>query len=62
MEFTNIFSTEEISIVSVDGFNVIDDPVFNRQQITLNALGAARKKIRQEYKNGFKLPDMLENV
>lgn len=59
MEFTNISPTDEISVVSVDEFNVIDgDPVFNRQHVKLNALEVAKKWIKPEYKNGFKLPDM----
>lgn len=59
MEFTNISPNDEINVVSVDEFNVIDgDPVFNREYVKLNALEAARKWIKPEYKNGFKLPDM----
>lgn len=59
MKFTNISPSDEISVVSVDEFEVIDgDPRFDRQFVKLNALEAANNWIKPIYKNGFNLPDM----
>ncbi|MCT1525206.1 Gfo/Idh/MocA family protein [Sphingobacterium hotanense] len=59
MRFTNINPNDEIKVVSVDEFNVIDGhPRFNRQSITLNAAQAAQEWINKPYKNGFSLPPM----
>ena len=59
MNFTNISPNDEISVVSVDEFDVIDgDPKFNRQYVKINALEAAKSWIKPEYKNGFSLPEM----
>jgi predicted dehydrogenase len=51
MNFTNISPNDEISVVSVDEFDVIDgDPKFNRQYVKINALEAAKSWIKPEYK------------
>ena len=59
MQFTNISDTDQLNIVSVDEFSVIDgDPRFNRQFVELNAKDAANEWIKHTYHNGFNLPDM----
>lgn len=59
MQFTNIGSSDKISVVSVDKFSVTDgNPRFNRQHVQLNALDAANEWINHRYHNGFSLPPM----
>lgn len=59
MQFTNIGSSDKISVVSVDEFSVTDgNPRFNRQHVQLNALDAANEWINHRYHNGFSLPPM----
>ncbi|TDQ79819.1 Gfo/Idh/MocA family protein [Sphingobacterium yanglingense] len=59
MEFTNISPNDEIKIVSIDEFEVVDgDPRFNRQYQEVNAQQVAREWINHTYHNGFSLPPM----
>lgn len=59
MKFTNISSNDEIKIVSVDEFEVVDgDPKFVRDYVKLNALSTANEWIKHTYHNGFTLPPM----
>jgi hypothetical protein len=59
MKFTNISANDEIKIVSVDEFEVVDgDPKFVRDYVKLNALSTANEWIKHTYHNGFTLPPM----
>ena len=59
MRFTNISDSDEISIVTVDDFKVIDgDPRFDRRFEKFNAKTAANEWIQHTYQNGFSLPPM----
>lgn len=59
MKFTNIQPSDQLDIVSVDEFSVIDgDPKFDRQFTKVNALEAANEWIKHTYYNGFSLPPM----
>jgi len=54
MRFTNINPHDEIKVVSIDEFNVIDGyPKFNRQSVTLNAAQAAQEWINKPIKMVF---------
>ena len=59
MKITNISSNEELKVVDVDEFKVVDGhPHFNTQYITLNALEAANEYIKHNYREGWSLPEM----
>lgn len=59
MKFTNISVNDQIKVVSLDEFEVVDgDPRFKREYVTLNALESANEWISHSYKNGFTLPPM----
>ncbi len=59
MKFTNISATEELKVVSVDEFKVIDGhPHFNTIYAKFNALEAANSYIKHTYRNGWALPEM----
>lgn len=59
MRFTNIGDNDEIKVVSVDEFEVVDgDPRFRRDYVKLNAKASAEEWIKHNYKNGFTLPPM----
>jgi len=59
MKFTNISPNDELKIVSIDEFEVVDgDPRFIRDYIKLNAKETADEWIKHVYKNGFTLPPM----
>ena len=59
MKFTNISSSDKISILTVDDYSVTDGhPKFDRRYADFNALEMANEWIKHTYHNGFKLPDM----
>ncbi|MDM1294212.1 Gfo/Idh/MocA family oxidoreductase [Sphingobacterium sp. N143] len=59
MRFTNIGTNDELQVVSVDEFEVVDgDPRFIRDYVKLNARQSAEEWIKHTYKNGFSLPPM----
>jgi hypothetical protein len=59
MEFTNISASEELKIVKVDEFKVVDGhPTFNKQYDTFNALASAGEYIKHTYRQGWSLPEM----
>lgn len=59
MKFTNINANDELRIVSVDEFEVVDgDPRFIRDYVKLNAKESAEEWIQHTYRNGFTLPPM----
>ncbi|MDR2276080.1 MAG: Gfo/Idh/MocA family oxidoreductase [Sphingobacterium sp.] len=59
MQFTNINANDELRIVSVDEFEVVDgDPRFIRDYVKLNAKESAEEWIQHTYRNGFTLPPM----
>ncbi len=59
MKFTNINANDELRIVSVDEFEVVDgDPRFIRDYVKLNAKESAEEWIKHTYRNGFTLPPM----
>jgi hypothetical protein len=59
MRFTNISDSEELKIVTVKEFKVIDGhPNFNTQYATLNALEQAGEYVKHTYREGWKLPEM----
>ena len=59
MRFTNISATEELKIVTLDEFKVIDGhPNFNTQYAKFNALESATEYIRHTYREGWNLPAM----
>lgn len=59
MQFTNIGNNENLNIMAVDAYQVIDGhPHFKTQNITLNAKAAAQEYIRHTYREGWSLPAM----
>ena len=57
MEFTNISDSDELKIVTVDEFKVIDGhPHFNTEYAILNAKETAREYIKHNYRQGWSLP------
>lgn len=59
MKFTNISANDELRVVSVDEFEVVDgDPRFIRDYVKLNAKESAEEWIKHSYRNGFTLPAM----
>lgn len=59
MKFTNINANDELRVVSVDEFEVVDgDPRFIRDYVKLNARESAEEWIKHTYRNGFTLPPM----
>lgn len=59
MEFTNISTTDKLSVVTVDDFKVVDgDPKFDRRFVEMNAHEIAKEWIKHTYHNGFSLPEM----
>ncbi|MFW6257412.1 MAG: gfo/Idh/MocA family oxidoreductase, partial [Prolixibacteraceae bacterium] len=60
MQITNISPSEELKIITSDEFKVIEGhPHFNTKYATFNALEAANEYIKHEYRDGWKLPEML---
>jgi predicted dehydrogenase len=59
MRFSNISANEEIRIVTLDEFKVIDGhPNFNTQYAKFNALECANEYIKHTYREGWSLPAM----
>jgi len=59
MKFTNISDSEDINIVTVDEFKVVDGhPHFNKEYANFNALEAANGYIKHTYRAGWTLPEM----
>ncbi len=59
MKITNISASEELKVVDVDEFKVVDGhPHFNTQYVSLNALEAASEYIKHNYREGWSLPEM----
>jgi hypothetical protein len=59
MRFNNISPTDELKIVTIDEFKVIDGhPNFNTQYAKFNALESATEYIRHTYRSGWSLPAM----
>ena len=59
MKFTNISPTDELKIVTLDEFKVIDGhPHFNTQYAKSNAIEAASGFIKHSYREGWSLPAM----
>ena len=59
MEFSNITETEELKVVSVDEFKVINGhPHFNTQYATFNAKQTASEYIKHNYREGWSLPSI----
>lgn len=59
MKFTNVNANDELRVVSVDEFEVVDgDPRFIRDYVKLNAKESAEEWIKHTYRNGFSLPSM----
>jgi len=58
MRFTNISSSDELRIVSLDEFKVIDGhPHFNTKYVTLNAEETVKEYIKHNYRDGWNLPE-----
>jgi hypothetical protein len=59
MKFTNISANEELKIVTLEEFKVIDGhPNFNTKYAKFNALECANEYIKHTYRDGWKLPSM----
>ena len=56
MKITNIGENEKISVVTSQGFEVVNgDPKFNTQHTKINASEAAKRYVKHEYRNGWEL-------
>jgi hypothetical protein len=58
MKFTNITSSDELSVVSSDDFHIIDGhPNFDTKYVTLNAEETVTEYIKHNYREGWTLPE-----
>ena len=58
MRFSNISSTDELSVVQSDDFNVIDGhPNFDTKYVTMNAEETVKEYIKHNYREGWALPE-----
>ncbi len=56
MEFTNISNSDELKVVSLDEFKIINGhPHFNTQHVTLNAQETIKEYIKHNYRSGWTL-------
>jgi hypothetical protein len=59
MEFTNISDKEELKVVTLDEFKVINGhPHFNTQYASFNAKETAAEYIKHNYRSGWSLPSL----
>jgi hypothetical protein len=58
MRFTNISGSDELRIVSLDDFKIIDGhPHFNTEYVTMNAEETIQEFIKHNYRTGWSLPE-----
>jgi len=58
MKFTNITSSDELSVVKSDNFSVIEGhPHFDTRYVTLNAEETVKEYIKHNYREGWNLPE-----
>jgi hypothetical protein len=58
MKFTNISSSDELSVVSSDAFHIIDGhPHFDTKYVSLNAEETVKEYIKHNYREGWTLPE-----
>lgn len=58
MQFTNISSSDELRVVSLDEFKVIEGhPYFNKKYVTFNAEETIEEYIKHNYRTGWSLTD-----